>query len=638
MSSRQVLVLYGTQTGNSRAVAAELGTQAASHGFEAVVRGMETFKSIDFAANTMPLVLITSSTGNGDAPDNAERFLRYVKKRTTPRVFEGARFCVCALGDSNYELFCEVGKQFDVHLERLGGTRFLKRCDVDEVDGIETHIEPWQSRLWEALSRLGEGGGADGANEGAGAGADVGAGEGEGEGCGMGAAVPTGSSAEKAEGDDDGAGIDAEHPLHAPIVCARWLTAAPSAEARGDDVRPEAEERAVLHLELDLSGGCRAIRHLEPGDALAVVPANEPKEVELLLDTLRVDADERVDIASPPAHLAGDALTAREALSSRVDIGSVSTWPPLPLLRLLVKAAGAAAEATLLAHIGRATAPVSSGARSAHVELLRRLAAAPPLLELLDVLPPLAPRWYSLASSHLACPERAHLCLSLTKYVTTDAAGRKQLRRGVASHYLAALAAPLLCADAAPDEPPTVRVYRRESSGNELRLPKAVGTPIVLIGPGTGLAPFRAFLQHRRYQAPRKQLGSTTLYFGCRSKADDYLYGEELELMASTGAIRLRTAFSRDADLASAGYWRGVRLNIPYVQDLLEEDGLRLCEALFDKGAHLYVCGDGQAMAADVHTALLRLVEATLKVSAAAAEEALSKLVAEGRYSREVWI
>ena len=145
-----VLVLYGSQTGNSREIAKEVCAEALSRGHQSRVLGMERFKDIDFCASEF-VVLVVSSTGNGDAPDNADKFYRYCKRKTTPPVFTNVPFAVVSLGDSNYEQFCEVGRQFDKHLERLGGARALKRCDVDEVEGIETFVEPWKQKLWDAL-------------------------------------------------------------------------------------------------------------------------------------------------------------------------------------------------------------------------------------------------------------------------------------------------------------------------------------------------------------------------------------------------------------------------------------------------------------------------------------------------------
>uniref|UniRef100_A0A7S4BGC7 Methionine synthase reductase n=1 Tax=Chrysotila carterae TaxID=13221 RepID=A0A7S4BGC7_CHRCT len=669
---RPLKLLYGTQTGNSRAVAKEVADKVKTFGWEPQVHGMEEFKSLEFTSGT-PVIVVTSSTGNGDAPDNAEKFLRYIKRRTTPNIFEGVPFAVCALGDSNYELFCEVGKLFDQHIERLGGKRFLKRCDVDEVDGLEAHLEPWKERLALALAQLAAAPAVDDiAVDGVDAaeaknGADVGA-------------NPAAPAASAPEEDEEGPGSSAETPFNAPIVAARWLTSYESdanALATGGEITSAitaavgsidsstfdqvaaaaaAAERRVLHLELDLTGSCAQMRKLLPGDALAVQPDNEPSEVSALLSLLGVDAKadsplkQACDLPSDlPSHLRHE-MTLRDAIRERVDLGTISAWPTLPVLRLLAKHADAdKAEPTLKRQVERAVnaatdADAKADARAAHAELLEekpplrellsRLASTPPLGPLLDALPPLAARWYSLASSHLACPDRAHLCLSLTTYVTRDAAGKPHVRKGLASHFLAAAAAPLL---GGADARPTVRVFRREPSGNELRLPNTPGTALYLVGPGTGLAPFRAFLQHRRYMYPRKQLGPCTLYFGCRSAKEDFLYGDELSTAAAAGALTLRTAFSRDADAASAGHFRGVRLNVPYVQDLIEEDGAALVEALFEREARLYVCGDGQAMAMDVHAALRRCVEHSLKLNAEQAEDELRKLASEGRYTKEVW-
>ena len=148
-----VLVLYGSQTGNARAMAKALGDDATEHGYDTRVLGMDQFKTVEFA--DVPLLLIvTSTTGNGDAPDNADKFLRYLKRKTTPSIFTSTHFAVFGLGDSNYEAFCETPKRFDEHVARLGGQRMLKRCDADEVEGLETFFDPWRQTLWETLEKL----------------------------------------------------------------------------------------------------------------------------------------------------------------------------------------------------------------------------------------------------------------------------------------------------------------------------------------------------------------------------------------------------------------------------------------------------------------------------------------------------
>ena len=277
---------------------------------------------------------------------------------------------------------------------------------------------------------------------------------------------------------------------------------------------------------------------------------------------------------------------------------------------------------------------------------------APPLAKLLDALPPLAPRWYSLANAYLASPGRAHLCLTVVTYKTEGPDGLRPERRGLTSHMLARLCAPLLAPpagdapllatparDAAPLPAVHVPVFKRAPSGAELRLPADPATPIMLVGPGTGLAPFRAFLQERRVRWPRKKLGPCHVFFGCQKEDLDFLYSDELRTLQQTGAVELHTAFSRGGDAAAAGYCRGVRVGIPYVQDLLEEQAAEVSRLLLSEtsNGHLYVCGDGQHMAADVHTALRYVAMQQLGLSAEAAEAKLAALTKAGRIQREIW-
>ncbi|KAL1523929.1 hypothetical protein AB1Y20_018845 [Prymnesium parvum] len=640
-----LLVMYGSQTGNSRMVAKEIGETAAKHGHAVRVIGMDEFKKVNWEEEPN-LVCICSSTGNGDPPDNAEKFFRFCKKKTTPPVFAKTRFAVCALGDSNYEEFCLVGKEIDRHLARLGGTRFLKRCDVDEVDGIETHVEPWSARLFDALRAL----------------PPV---ESQPE-------VATGSPAvspqppppphtaptvegkgdeEEAAAEEEAVGRSAAAPLLARVTTARWLSSDTSAT----------DPKRVLHVELDVREGGGWVSGFEPGDALGVLPANAPAEVLALLEHLGLDPSAPLEVGgAPPAHLrasTGAPLTCRDAFSTRLDIGSVSVWPPLPLLKLLhaslcarealrpeIESAGDALLRTLVATAaaggaqGRQAHARLQRERAPLLELLQRLECTPPVAQLVDCLPPLAPRYYSISNAASADEGKVHLCLSVVSYTTEGIDGRRCQRAGLASSMIARVCAPLLDG-AKPAEPVMLSVYRREPSGNELRLPASPSTPVLMVGPGTGIAPFRSFLQQRRFKWSRGKLGPCHLFFGCRAEHVDFLYGAELRAMASSGALSLHTAFSRSREACSAGTWRGVRLNIPYVQDLIEEQASTVANLLFTQasGGHFYVCGDGQSMANDVHEALCRVTAAQLSISLSEAEERLKSLAAEGRYCREIW-
>ena len=303
--ARHLLIMYGTQTGNSRAIAQELGELATGRGWCARVLGMEKFKEVEFGSEAARLVvLISSSTGNGDAPDNADRFLRYVRRRTTPQIFERVSFTVAAMGDSNYEQFCEVGKQFDAAAERLGGKRILKRADVDEVEGMEeqvntaqphpdtaasygpapnlpaepppTQVEAWYGRLWPALDKAhidlnaepsedppdkSPSAAVAASNEPPGAAGAKAGGAGDAEAAknssfddriaaelakALGQPAPSSPSKSPEEQDGDAAGSTAETSILAPIRAARWLTPAPPANYFGSDEEFAAAEGGAV--------------------------------------------------------------------------------------------------------------------------------------------------------------------------------------------------------------------------------------------------------------------------------------------------------------------------------------------------------------------------------------------------------
>ncbi|MUL80549.1 MULTISPECIES: sulfite reductase flavoprotein subunit alpha [unclassified Mycolicibacterium] len=320
-------------------------------------------------------------------------------------------------------------------------------------------------------------------------------------------------------------------------------------------------DKEVRHYELDLTGSGIAY---QAGDSLAVHPLNDPDLVAAILTELKVGPEHRLPDADESLGV---------LLAERLEIRTPS--------RALQELAGPAAYGEDV------------------LDLIRR--ADLTVEEIVDTLRPLQFRDYSIASSPLVHPDHVHLTVATVRYP----AGERR-HGGVASTYLA-------------ERTQTVRVHLRPNT--HFRLP-AGDVPIIMIGPGTGIAPFRAFLQDRQAAAAP---GRSWLFFGDRRRATDFLYGEELTGFAESGTLtRLDVAFSRDQDAKV------------YVQQRMRENSAELFAWLQD-GAHLYVCGDADRMAKDVDAALHEIVATSGGMDADAAHAYVNDLIKTHRYLRDVY-
>ncbi|EFJ49456.1 hypothetical protein VOLCADRAFT_59322, partial [Volvox carteri f. nagariensis] len=399
-------------------------------------------------------------------------------------------------------------------------------------------------------------------------------------------------------------------------------------------------DRKVIHLELSIRGSNMVY---EPGDSIGVLPVNHPDLITNLCKRLNLNPD-RVFTLQPAAGAAASAAGGSSggrvashipspcsvgyALSHCVDLTSVTRKS---VLRLLAEHATDAAERRTLMYLSSK----SQGGKDAYAHeisehqpsildlLVRFRSVHAPFEALLDALPPLMPRMYSISSSRRDPARGAtHLsvALSVVRFKT-----RYGTRLGVATTWLDRLAAPFTAEGAVlPEEPIYVPIFLRRAA--DFKLPPSLATPLVMVGPGTGVAPFRGFLQERRAQIlAQKLLGEAVLFFGCRRDDEDYLYKEELEAFKVEGTLAaLHVAFSR------------AQADKVYVQDLIKQQGAKVW-ALLQAGAHVYVCGDGVAMSKDVHAALAGVVQQYGGLSEQDATAFLQNLAQERRYVRDVW-
>lgn len=349
-------------------------------------------------------------------------------------------------------------------------------------------------------------------------------------------------------------------------------------------------DRVVRHIELSLEGS--GLRYA-PGDALGVWPTNPPRLVAEWLDVLKLDGDESVELDGRTRPLAEWLARDRELV--RLTRGFIAAQA----------AAGGGAELASTLEKENAARLAELLATHQPIDLLRRFPVTWRASDLVAALRPLTPRLYSMASSPLAVgADEVHLTVAEVAY---EAFGTPHW--GAASGFLGSLG-----------EDATVPVY--VEANERFRLPADDTRDIIMIGPGTGVAPFRAFVQERR---ERGAGGRNWLFFGNRHFTRDFLYQVEWQQALKSQALhRLDLAFSRDG------------ASKVYVQDRLRESGKELYAWLQD-GAHLYVCGDARAMARDVNDALLDIAIRHGGHTGEGAQEWLSGLLAQGRYARDVY-
>jgi sulfite reductase (NADPH) flavoprotein alpha-component len=534
-------ILYGTESGNSEALADKSAKEAKRRGFKPVVRNMAQTPAASLAA-VENLLVIVSTWGDGEPPEAALEFYREFMNGAPS--LAATRFAVCALGDTSYEKFCQTGKDIDARLEALGATRVAARQDCD-VDYEEAHAA-W---LEQALAALAP------------------------------AVAPGAAAAVVAPAPLSEVLFDKRNPFPAEVLANLVLN--------GD--RSEKETR---HLELSLEGS--GMSYL-PGDALAVVPLNPDDAVEAVLKASGLTGSEEIEVKG-----AGRKPLAA-ALREDFDITALSR----AVLRKYQDLAGSAKLAEMLADDAKDSLKNFLWGRQI-VDALEEF-PVPGLTahQLAGIFRKLPPRLYSIASSPLAHPDEVHLTVAAVRY---HSHGRD--RKGIASTFLA---------DLAPVGS-KVAVYTHQNKN--FRLPEAPETPIIMVGPGTGVAPFRAFVEHR---AALAHPGKSWLFFGEQRYNEDFLYQLEWQEHLKSGALsRLEVAFSRDQP------------EKVYVQHRMVAHGAELF-AWLEEGASFYVCGDAERMAVDVHEALVKIVAEHGGRSPAEAEAYLDALRKQKRYQRDVY-
>jgi sulfite reductase (NADPH) flavoprotein alpha-component len=533
-----VTILFGSQTGTGETLSKKAAKQLKAANCAPTILDMADC-SVDDLKDLQNLLIITSTYGEGEPPDNALSLHTALLADSAPKL-EGLQYSVLGLGDSSYVDFCQCSKEFDARLEALGA----KRCaDMIECDGDPD--EPFANWIAAVIPVLGEAGAAP---------LEV---------------VDDGE-------DDSEPQFTKKNPFAAKLL-------------KTENLNKEGSSKQTHHIEISLAGS--GIDY-EVGDALGVWPENNAHLVDEIITAAGFEPDELAPLPhGPDAQLF-------DALRFHYDV-SVLTEPFLIACARLTKnvelqeiIADEAKRKAYIAGRGLVDPIVDFGVKFPTTEYL----VAP--------LKQMSPRLYSISSSPKAHPGEVHLTVGK---VTYDTHGRK--RQGVCSTYLS---------DHQSDRP--VKVYMH--SNKAFRLSENDDAPAIMIGPGTGIAPFRAFLEEREARGAK---GKNWLLFGDQHQATDFLYEEQITAWMKNGLLtRFDTAFSRD------------QAEKIYVQTRIVEHAEEFYTWL-EEGGSIYICGDASRMAKDVDAAIHQAVEIAGGKSEDEAKAYVEALKKGKRYLRDVY-
>lgn len=569
IDSTPILILYGTEYGFSEELARKLQTEISELDDKMYPRvvSMEEYEVVEWEKERI-VFIICSTYGDGVPPTRARKYFDWLEANDID--YSHIRFATLALGDKSYPHYARSGKVMEELYEKHKADKVHQIATVDMEDWPV--IDRWFNGVIKVLQSLSL----------------------EPQSDYLWDKVASGSYQKAIT-------IDRSNPYYARVVTRELLTNL-----------EDTNDKETIHVEIDL--GESALEYIV-GDSLGILPLNDPSQVDEVLQLWKVNPEEQVSSPNwnyPSSEgVNSESRTLREALLFFYDLKNLKP----KLLQLFLEEAQRRSAPS--SELGRLQQLMAKGLGSENVEVTKYLegrelvdilenfpSVRPPASLLLPALGQLLPRYYSISSSMVKDPTKVTVTVAMVRYKTFE-----RNRIGICSTYVNDR---IQVGDVIP-------VF--VNCNPDFRLPSDPSKTILMIGPGTGIAPFRAMLQERVHL---ERSGRNILYFGCRSPDRDFLYKDELEQLVSQKKLELHTAFSRTTEQKI------------YVQHKLKANSKDVWDVLED-GGHVYVCGDAEYMAVDVHKTLQEIIAEYGKMAPTQVDQYLASMEAEKRYQKDVW-
>ncbi|KAG1046566.1 hypothetical protein G6F43_010955 [Rhizopus delemar] len=570
MEDRTIVILYGSETGCAQDIAENLSRQARRRQFRTRVFAMDDYDK-SLLVEEKIVIFVCSTSGQGSEPTNMKKFWRFLLRKNLPQdILSDLDCAVIGLGDSSYRNFNYPSKKLYKRLLQLGANMLIERGDCDDQHylGVDGAFIPWAKQLWEIIMKK----------------------------------YPTDLP------------ILSDTVLLPPTYRAEWLSDSPSES----DTRIEGFDMTVVqNTRITATDHFQEVRHLafscpahyQPGDIAVMMPQNVREDVDLFLEQMGWSeyADQYIRFVPEEAHGVPLTMRFRDLFIRHLDIFGVPRRSFFEVLSYFTK------DENLTERLREFASPEGQEDMWAYCMRPKRTIAEVlfdfkpveiPFDYLLDLFPQLKPRSFSIASSLSVHPHQLELCVAIVKYKTK----LRKVRRGVMTKWLATLNP--------GDTVSGVKIMK-----GTMNLPPSLDIPLIAIGPGTGIAPMKSFIEERIALGALENY----LFFGCRYHDKDFHYRKLWESYQDKGLLKVFTACSRDQE------------EKVYVQDRILEQSSLLWDLIDQKGAKVVLSGNADKMPDQVAYAFKQVFMKEGKLSAKESEDYFDLMVKTGQYQEECW-